>query len=84
MIWFYNYGSMGFFGWFFMLIFWILVIWLIVWFANKSKTVSSDKQTNPNSNKTAIEILDERYARGEISKKEYDEKKRDIKKYRTL
>lgn len=58
-------------------IFWLVVIGLIVWLAvylaGKSGTRSStDKDIE------AIDILKKRYARGEIDKKEYEEKLRDL------
>lgn len=57
-----------------MLAFWVLVIIVIglfiAWFNRKQNTVSSSK--------TALDILKERYARGEIDKKEFETKKRDL------
>ena len=63
--------GMGF-GWLFMIVFWALVIVgiaaLIRWFSDQSGS----------HGKTALEILRERYARGEIQKEEYEQKKRDL------
>jgi len=50
----------------------VLIIWLIVKMVNQN---NSPKQSN---NKSALDILKERYARGEISKEEYKEKRNDI------
>ncbi|MBK9130042.1 MAG: SHOCT domain-containing protein [Gammaproteobacteria bacterium] len=68
-----NFGwGMGF-GWLFMLIFWGLVILgiaaLVKWM------VSSRGEPRE---KTPLEILRERYARGEIGRDEYEQKKRDL------
>ncbi len=56
-----------------MLVFWGVVIVGIVlairWLVNQSRTPSSD---------TALEILRQRYARGEIDKQEFEAKKRDL------
>jgi putative membrane protein len=73
----FGYG-MGFFGWLFMIIFWIALIWFILWLLKRNKypDLSTDKESD---SKNALEILKERYARGEITKKEYEEMKKEIK-----
>ena len=62
---------------FFMLIFWIIIIvgivFLVVWLVNQNT-----RKTPPSSEKSALDILKERYARGEISKNEFEEKKKDL------
>lgn len=72
-----NWG-MGWFGMIFMLIFWVLVIvglvFLIKWLI---QTTSSEKAA-PSTGSRALEILKERYARGEIDKAEFESKKKDI------
>jgi putative membrane protein len=76
-------GDMGGFGWWgmgfgvvFMLLFWLLIILgivaLIRWLQSQS---SSDRGAR---SKTSLEIIQERYARGEIDKEEYEQKKRDL------
>jgi len=59
------------FGWIFGLIVIGLVIWLIVTLANQNKT-KIEKGKSP------LDILKERYARGEINKEEYLDKKKDL------
>ena len=59
---------------FMMLLFWFLVIASLIlavrWFLN-------DQKDRP-GNDSALEILRQRYARGEINKEEFDAKKRDL------
>lgn len=68
--------GMGSFGWVFMLLFWGLVIVAIValvkWLIGQS--------TNPGTpdQHTAIEILQKRYACGEINTEEYKQTKRQL------
>lgn len=61
-------------GWLFMILLWALVILtiaaLVKWIVSNGKTNSSNKP---------LDMLKERYAKGEISKKEYEDKKRDLK-----
>ncbi len=70
-----DFSGMGWgMGFFWILVFFTLVviIWLVI------RLVSKNQDTQPPAGKTALDILKERYARGEIKKKEFDEKKKDI------
>lgn len=66
-------GPWGILMMFMMFLFWILVIVGIVlavrWLVREGKERRSD---------SALEILRQRYARGEINKEEFDAKKRDL------
>jgi len=64
------------FGGGFMWIFWILLILAILWavrFASGREGGSGEKQ------KTAVEILEERYAKGEIEREEFEQKRNDLR-----
>ncbi len=77
----YDWGYGGMMGWggglmvVFMLVFWIAVI-LLVWWLIK-QTVRPGEAGGKES---ARELLDKRYARGDLSKKEYEEMKRTLGK----
>jgi len=60
-------------GWLWMILFWGIVIGLIAWAISKfSKRESSGSKAN------YMEIVRERYARGEISKEEFEQIKKDL------
>lgn len=59
-------------GW--MIFWWVLIILLIV----GAVSFFARQQGSSNREKSAMDILKERYAKGEISKEEFEEKKRDI------
>lgn len=69
-------GGGGFFGlgWFFMILIWALIIvgivFLVRWLI---KETSDTKKTG-----SVLEILKERYAKGEISKDEFEQKKKEL------
>lgn len=63
------------FGWVFMIIFWVLIIVWIVYLIKLSDNSKSNKESENN----ALNILKERYARGEITKEEFDNMKNNIK-----
>jgi len=69
-------GSYGWgLGWFMpllMVIFWGLVIWGIV------ALVQYTLRHNTQSSSSSLEMLKTRYAKGEITKAEFDEKKKDL------
>jgi len=60
-----------------MWIFWVLIIVALIWliaFAARSRSASGP----PGHDKSALEILKERYARGEIDHEEFEQKKQDL------
>ncbi len=67
--------GMGF-GWISMLIFWAVVISAIVLFVN----VVTRRQGWAAKHKTPLDILKHRYARGEITKEQYERMKDDLMK----
>ncbi len=70
-----NYDMMGWGGGIGMIFFWIiiivLVVFLIKWLTSQSKR-GLEKKESP------MDILKRRYARGEIDKEEFEEKKNDL------
>ena len=75
-------GMMGSFGWgwfmpIFIILFWGLIIWGIVALV-RGLSGSRGSDSAPPTADSALEVLKRRYARGEINKEEYEEKKKDL------
>jgi putative membrane protein len=68
-----SWGGFGF-GWIFMIVFWMLIVLGVVALV---RYLGGAKQSS--AGKTPLDILKERYAKGEINKKEFEEMKKDIR-----
>lgn len=66
--------GMGPFGGMFMLLFWAMVIGGIVWLLVTLRR----NQNSGRSHQSALEILKARYARGEINREEFEQKRWEI------
>ena len=66
-----HWGWMGVWG----ILFWLLLIVAVV--ALVRAIMPGRKETEP-TDKRALDILRERYAKGEINKEEFEQKKRDL------
>jgi putative membrane protein len=69
-------GGWGILGGLHMILWWVLlVLGIIVLF---KLLIGGSSRNEPETGNRAIEILKERYARGEIGKDEFEQKKRDL------
>ena len=77
MMWYWGQGMGGWWmllGAVFMIVFWAVVIVLVVWGIRKV-THSGDSASGRRS---PLDILKERYARGEINKEQFEQMKKDL------
>jgi putative membrane protein len=73
-------GMMAGFGWMWLIpVLGIAFLGLIIW-AIVASVRSSNESKGPDSSEadSALEVLKKRYARGEINKEEYEERKKDL------
>lgn len=80
-------GPMGFlgfgFGGIFMLLFWVLIIWAVIALirgdAGRGFMCGHDHDHGGHKEEnSSLDILKERYAKGEINKEEFEQKKKDL------
>ena len=67
------FGGMGF-GW----IFWIIILAVIVWLVVQSNNKNQSKNNSNIIQDTPLDILKKRYAKGEISKEQFEQMKKDL------
>jgi putative membrane protein len=70
-----------FIGIFVMLLFWGIIITMVFFAVNsliRSSRSSGSREEHPTERRTPLEILQERYARGEINRQEYKEMRDDL------
>lgn len=74
-----GYGMIGGFGfgWIFMILFWVVIIVAVVALAKWMITSSSRGRRN-GGDSAALDILKERYAKGEIDEQEFQKRTRDL------
>lgn len=69
-----NFGYASF-GWIFMFLFWVLVIIGVIAII---KWIMAAAERDTKSENRALDILKERYAKGEIDKTEFEERKKSL------
>ena len=71
--------GMGWFGMIFMIIFWgLIIIGIVLLIRWLIQTTGSRGSSGVSTGSKAMDILEERYARGEITRDEFESMKRDI------
>jgi putative membrane protein len=68
--------SMGWFGYFTMALFWLAVIVAVLYFIRQNDWWTPKKQEGKHQEDKALAILRERYAKGEVNKEKFDERRR--------
>ncbi len=69
-------GMYSILGGFFSFLMWILIIILIIWIIRNYSSLKRDDKKDSNS----LNILKERYAKGEIEREEFETKRKDLLK----
>lgn len=78
-----NFGLFGFFGWIFMLLWWVLIIAgvvaLVKWLMGQYRGDYHNREKSASTaDVSSLGILKERYAKGEINKEEFERMKKDL------
>jgi len=71
-------GWTGMIGGFFMMVFWVLVVYMIISMLRRPHGMGHHCMGHGDMRSDPLDILRERYAKGEIDRKEFEEKKKDL------
>ena len=73
-------NGMGWGGMWFGPLFWLVILGLIVWavISMSNKNRESSQSGGVSGTESALDILKKRYARGEITKEEFEQMKKDL------
>jgi putative membrane protein len=74
--WGHGWGGMGWVGMTLMLLFWVLVIAGVIVLLRRIR--ARDLDPDRAAHRSALDVLKERYARGEIDREEFEQKRRDL------
>jgi putative membrane protein len=76
----FGFGMMTGFGGIAMILFWVVIIGLGVWLISSlvSRANSQPPSNSVTASESALDILKKRYARGEITKEQFDQMRRDL------
>ena len=69
-------GDMGLWGWWWMLIVWVLLIGAVaavIWAASRTDGAAGEQRSA-----TALDVLKTRYAHGDITRNEFEQARRDL------
>lgn len=70
--------AVGIFGWIVGIVFWVLLICLIIGIIRHFASNHEESEKSGESSSRALDILKERYAKGEITSREFEKMKKDI------
>jgi putative membrane protein len=73
-----GYGFMNMWGWLWMLLFWGGLIVLAIWLISQLFPTGNRQNNRSDAPLSAQEILDIRYARGELTEEEYERKSHNL------
>ncbi len=73
-----TFGSMMLFGGFFFLLFWVIVIGGAIWLVVTLTRGPQMRSSPPMAGQTPLDILKMRYAKGEITKEQFEQMRRDL------
>jgi len=73
-----GYGGYGPIGMIIWLVFLVAIVGGVVWFFRRSQQQQGQPPQLPTARSRGLDVLEERYARGEIEREEYLQKKRDL------
>lgn len=73
-------GGYAWIGWLFMLFWWILIAVALLFFIRYLASNTPHDSVREKPEESAMDILEKRYARGEIDKSEFEEKRKNLSK----